>query len=87
MANFYRHDFYAIAEYPKIRAVHLQERLSDSGLLVFVRTDSPTEHSKEFFYEARPMTPYFDPALQKGEFLGREMYFILHDKKQQEAQK
>lgn len=87
VANFYRHDFYAIAEYPKIRAVHLQERLSDSGLLVFVRTDSPTEHSKEFFYEARPMTPYFDPALQKGEFLGREMYFILHDKKQQEAQK
>lgn len=80
VGNFYRHDFYAIAEYPKIRAVHLQERLSDSGLLVYVRTDSPTEHSKEFFYEARPMTPYFNQNLSKGEFLGREMFYIQEPK-------
>lgn len=75
-ANFYRHDFYAIAEYPKIRAVHLEERRTDSGLLVYVRSDNPTQQSKEVSYEARPMTPYFNPKLQKGEFLGREMYFI-----------
>ncbi|BDB67220.1 hypothetical protein Hc94105_1437 [Helicobacter cinaedi] len=74
--NLYRHNLYDITERPKIRAIYLEKKLTDSGLLVYLRTDEPNVNTKEYFYEARPMTPYFNSNLAKGTFLGRDMYYI-----------
>ena len=81
--NLYRHNLYDITERPKIRAIHLEKKLTDSGLLVYLRTDEPNVNTKEYFYEARPMTPYFNSNLAKGTFLGRDMYYIQAPKQEQ----
>lgn len=76
--NFYRKDFREALFPVKILPVHVEARHTDSGVLLYVRTDNPTEHSSAIDYEARPMTPYFNPHIEQGEFMGRTMYFIPH---------
>ena len=73
--NLYRHDKWGILEYPKVREVYVQEKVSDLGVLEYVRFDTPNENARAILYEARPMTPYFNQNLGKGEFLGREMFY------------
>ena len=78
--NLYRHDKWGILEYPKVREVYVQERVSDLGVLEYVRFDTPNENTQAILYEARPMTPYFNQNLGKGEFLGREMFYTQEPK-------
>ena len=78
--NLYRHDKWGILEYPKVREVYVQKRVSDLGVLEYVRFDTPNENTQAILYEARPMTPYFNQNLGKGEFLGREMFYTQEPK-------
>lgn len=78
--NLYRHDKWAILEYPKVREVYVQKRVSDLGVLEYVRFDTPNENTQAILYEARPMTPYFNQNLGKGEFWGREMFYTQEPK-------
>ena len=78
--NLYRHDKWGILEYPKVREVYVQERVSDLGVPEYVRFDTPNENTQAILYEARPMTPYFNQNLGKGEFLGREMFYTQEPK-------
>ena len=78
--NLYRHDKWGILEYPKVREVYVQERVSDLGVLEYVRFDTPNENTQAILYEARPMTPYFNQNLGKGEFWGREMFYTQEPK-------
>ena len=78
--NLYRHDKWGILEYPKVREVYVQERVSDLGVLEYVRFDTPNDNTQAILYEARPMTPYFNQNLGKGEFWGREMFYTQEPK-------
>ena len=78
--NLYRHDKWAILEYPKVREVYVQKRVSDLGVLEYVRFDTPNDNTQAILYEARPMTPYFNQNLGKGEFWGREMFYTQEPK-------
>ena len=78
--NLYRHDKWGILEYPKVREVYVQQRVSDLGVLEYVRFDTPNDNTQAILYEARPMTPYFNQNLGKGEFWGREMFYTQEPK-------
>ncbi|SQB99428.1 Uncharacterised protein [Helicobacter fennelliae] len=85
--NFYRKNYKNITQMPKVLPVHVTQKITDFGVVVYQRTDEPTDTSQTIDYEVRPMTPYFNPRVRKGEFLGRDAYINEKRFDRRESQK
>lgn len=63
--NLYRKVLTDIKEMPKVRTIYVEEKITDYGLKIYVRKDSPNEYTQDFLYEPLPSGPYFNETMQK----------------------
>lgn len=81
--NLYRKSFAKIKQIPKVSSIFVEEKKTNFDTTIYLRTDSPTPHSKEVFYEPLPTTPYWNPQIKEMMIFGRKAYINADKHKEQ----